>query len=874
MIDFSALKYQSKDNMLSIIRYLVGTGKIEGDDYIALNPTRNDAKPGSFRINIITGKFHDYATGEGGGNIIDLAMYIWKSSAKEAAEKLIQTFPFLASSSDKTEPLAKKEEKSGYEYIWNQSKKEAHAYLDKKKITIGNARVNNYKGEKSLVIPLVNTIPTSEKDLQIKGFQYIKEDGQKQFQRGESTKGLFHIASDYGVPRDKIVVAEGYATARSIATATGLYTVAAMSAGNIEVVTKKVHELTHSQVIIAADNDEPGINFAKKAAHLVKGTKIVYPTKKGDDFNDMYLLEGAEAVKNIFDNCNKQETNDDTEVASEFKIEKNGLFYRDEKVCDYIEVVGLIKKYEGNFWKTKIRFKDMDEVEKEIDVDNKKIRNIVDLVDDLISAGFSPGIDNKLLKNYILQALNNRNDLKRYIEVDKTGWIADSDSYICPSFSCTKNKDNQFILSNNLQDMGYSQQGTLAEWQQNVANLCQNNSLLTFAVCVAFAPVLLKFFPNIGTTVFHIVGGSSIGKTTTSKVVASVWGDPKKFIGQWRTTSNAQEEVAEKHRDSILVLDEIGQANGRDMKNMIYMLGNEQGKRRMNTDITVRPQKTWRTFVFSTGEQKINEVIENAGEKVYKGVSARGINIEADAGVGLGVFKDIHQSKDGSEFSKLLTTNTTKYHGVAAEEFIKKVIDTTEDTIQGIYDKSLERIKDSSGIRATDGYISRLLNIFALVNTAGILASSDYYGILPHNCTAIDEDIDNIIQRVMENTKTQLEENEDVVEEFKDWLKENEGHFTSAWFESDNRITYQGIIYNLSHYGYMVIKRSTYFIIPNKFKMFCKDKMIGESMLKKILRNKKILKETKEEKPRNPKIVVKNEPPKRYVRIQLEPEQS
>ena len=82
IINFEKIKRCSKDNILPMIEYIVGTkGKIEKEDYVTLNPTRNDAKLGSFRINIKTGKFHDYATGEGGGNIIDLAIYIDKISA-------------------------------------------------------------------------------------------------------------------------------------------------------------------------------------------------------------------------------------------------------------------------------------------------------------------------------------------------------------------------------------------------------------------------------------------------------------------------------------------------------------------------------------------------------------------------------------------------------------------------------------------------------------------------------------------------------------------------------------------------------------------------------------------------------------------------
>ncbi|MDR0581029.1 MAG: DUF927 domain-containing protein, partial [Holosporaceae bacterium] len=47
-------------------------------------------------------------------------------------------------------------------------------------------------------------------------------------------------------------------------------------------------------------------------------------------------------------------------------------------------------------------------------------------------------------------------------------------------------------------------------------------------------------------------------KTSALCVAASLWGT-KKFMQQWRSTSNALEAVAESHNDGLLILDELGQ---------------------------------------------------------------------------------------------------------------------------------------------------------------------------------------------------------------------------------------------------------------------------------------------------------------------------
>jgi hypothetical protein len=60
-------------------------GRREGAEWIALNPTRGDAKPGSFKINLRTGSWADFATGDRGGDLVGLAAYLFRLRQTEAA---------------------------------------------------------------------------------------------------------------------------------------------------------------------------------------------------------------------------------------------------------------------------------------------------------------------------------------------------------------------------------------------------------------------------------------------------------------------------------------------------------------------------------------------------------------------------------------------------------------------------------------------------------------------------------------------------------------------------------------------------------------------------------------------------------------------
>jgi hypothetical protein len=72
---------------LLLARWLPG-GRREGREYVVRNPRRADRTAGSFRINIITGRWADFATDDTGGDPISLAAYLFDLSQFEAARRL------------------------------------------------------------------------------------------------------------------------------------------------------------------------------------------------------------------------------------------------------------------------------------------------------------------------------------------------------------------------------------------------------------------------------------------------------------------------------------------------------------------------------------------------------------------------------------------------------------------------------------------------------------------------------------------------------------------------------------------------------------------------------------------------------------------
>jgi putative DNA primase/helicase len=89
-ISFTQVKNMLRGYEEAILRQLLPKGKKAGNEYIALNPTRNDKNLGSFRINTTTWKWADFATGDKGGDIISLYAYIKSVNQVSAAKELLK----------------------------------------------------------------------------------------------------------------------------------------------------------------------------------------------------------------------------------------------------------------------------------------------------------------------------------------------------------------------------------------------------------------------------------------------------------------------------------------------------------------------------------------------------------------------------------------------------------------------------------------------------------------------------------------------------------------------------------------------------------------------------------------------------------------
>ena len=84
-IDFAAVNAAALGALPSLLRRWLPGGVVTGNEYSARYPCRNDRRPGSFKANMRTGRWSDFATGDKGGDVISLAAYLSGTGQVEAA---------------------------------------------------------------------------------------------------------------------------------------------------------------------------------------------------------------------------------------------------------------------------------------------------------------------------------------------------------------------------------------------------------------------------------------------------------------------------------------------------------------------------------------------------------------------------------------------------------------------------------------------------------------------------------------------------------------------------------------------------------------------------------------------------------------------
>ncbi|MEY4249665.1 MAG: hypothetical protein RJA87_1298 [Pseudomonadota bacterium] len=90
MTDFDLINRAALANFPAVLARVLPDGRAIGHEWVARNPRRNDRRAGSFKVNLRSGRWSDFATGDKGGDPVSLVAYLEGVRQRRAARLLGQ----------------------------------------------------------------------------------------------------------------------------------------------------------------------------------------------------------------------------------------------------------------------------------------------------------------------------------------------------------------------------------------------------------------------------------------------------------------------------------------------------------------------------------------------------------------------------------------------------------------------------------------------------------------------------------------------------------------------------------------------------------------------------------------------------------------
>jgi uncharacterized protein (DUF927 family) len=496
------------------------------------------------------------------------------------------------------------------------------------------------------------------------------------------------------------------------------------------------------QIIIWPDHDDAGTAYAQAVAKLCAdaGAQPVAIVDVPSDFPAKWDLAdeppgdwNAERLRKLLESAASVEPSKPRNSIPNwsFRVKEDGVYRRLEaeennsweKFCSPLEVIAETRDIDGQNWGRLILATDRDGTPHEWAMPMEMLaasgeeyrRRLLNMGLEL-----SPGREPQ---RWLHEYLTTARPQEKARCVSRIGWHGKT--FVLPDQTLGDAKGERVLLQSvGALDHAFRTSGTLEDWQTKIAKYAVGNSRLAFCLSAAFAAPLLHLV-DAESGGFHFRGPSSIGKSTALHVAGSVWGGGglTGYIRQWRATDNGLEAVAQAHSDALLCLDELSQVDPIAAGKAAYMLSNGMGKSRAGRAGEGRPPAEWRSLFLSSGEiglaAKIAE--DGKGKKTTAGQEVRVIDIAADAGAGLGLFKTLHGFNDADAFARHLKSATAEFYGLPARVFIEEVaanLDDAQQLLKGFVGEFVEEHCPSGA----DGQVTRVAQRFGLVAGAGELA--------------------------------------------------------------------------------------------------------------------------------------------------------
>jgi len=414
---------------------------------------------------------------------------------------------------------------------------------------------------------------------------------------------------------------------------------------------------------------------------------------------------------------------------SQFRLTDEAVFYCDPgpdkeplRICGHLEVAAFTRDSKGDGWGRLLRWSDSEGRAHEwampmslLAGDGNEYRSR------LLDGGLfiAPGRRARELLTVYLQTMRPKD---RVLCVARVGWHGEN--FVLPDTTIGPEGAGRVLFQTPFEtDHFFGTSGTLDDWRENVGRFCSGNSRLILAASCAFAgPTQGLVGAESGG--IHFIGPSSTGKSTALVVGGSAVGGGGKngFVQSWRATANGLEAVAELHNDLTLFLDELSQLDPKDAAEIAYLLANGSGKGRMSRNIGARKRLSWSLLFVSAGEITLADHAQTAGKRTRAGAEVRLLNIDSDAGAGLGLFENIHGAESPDAFARQLKDAARQYNGTPLRTYLEVLTTNRSSAEKAVRNFQIDFVARYVPAGAS-GEVFRAAQRVGLIAAAGELAT-------------------------------------------------------------------------------------------------------------------------------------------------------
>lgn len=314
-LDFAEINRAVLADYPAFLQRWIPGGRFQGCEYVPVNPKRHDRRAGSFKINWRTGKWSDFATGDGGTTPLSLYAYLTGLPYAQAGFRLAEELggksryqAIATAKPDDAEKPCRLDDSKNRDYalkLWNASFPAENTVIQK---------YLHSRGITATIPPDIRLLPGNRhrpsgrvypvmlaairrwpsRDLVAVHRTWLLPDGSskaplepEKMMLGPASGGAVQLSA----PAQKMVIAEGLETALSVMQEAGLSVWAGLSTSGMTGLVLPEFPLGE-EIIIAGDNDPAGRKAAMQAAEnwTTEGreVRLAFPPVN-QDFNDLMM---------------------------------------------------------------------------------------------------------------------------------------------------------------------------------------------------------------------------------------------------------------------------------------------------------------------------------------------------------------------------------------------------------------------------------------------------------------------------------------------------------------------------------------------------------------------------------------------------------